>query len=928
MQIDLEKILVHANEKLTDAGVASEQVDAFKSFLKIETERLKIRHRFGLGGGEIMTGRSYMIDLIVCRACQLAAADLGASEAELKDCAVLALGGYGRRELAPYSDVDILFLHAGRRSRGVKGFVEQVLYLLWDMGLAVGSSFRSVSECVAIARDDLHSRNAMAEGRLITGNNHLFRKLVKDLDESVFKNKRATDTFFEAMKSEIEARYEKFGRTACLQEPNVKESAGGLRDLHAVLWVGHARYGCRTLDDLRAEDHVSGAEYASARRAYDFVGRVRNEAHFSTGRRADLITIDLQPTLAANLAYSDKRGMLASEQFMRDYYQRASELHQFSRSFLLRAAETRGSNRRFGSRVKQVTASFEVRHGKFYLTLKRGSNSQTTTASFGVNPGKFTFFEVKQGKLYLKDEPSDFQSNPIRLMEVFSVAQAEQAELSDELKQKVRENLSLVNRSFRASNEAGRAFVEILRNRGRVGATLRMMAETGFLGRFLPEFGRITFLVQHDFYHKYTIDEHTLRAVEILDQLVKAHDPKLSRLGKVLAGLEDAAPLYLGLFLHDIGKGHGGGHVARGVRIAERMCLRLGLDDESSRRVIFLVRQHLLMSHISQRRDLSEAGLVESFVEQIGDLANLHMLLLLTYADTSAVGPGVWNDWKGALLWELYTRARSNLTSQRSPRWDYNRRAAIKHQVIDELTADLLPSEVERHFALMPERYFRATEGVRIAEDLRLIKGLEGDSLVANWQVAEDKHCAELTICARDKAGLFAKIAGTLTAHGVNILSADLYTREDGVVLDTFKVSQAGSHTPVKADKWPRIDEHLKAAIDGRYDVGAAVKKWLGEFHVSSRRRRARPDRPPAVRFDSDASATSTVVEVRAEDQPGLAYKIASTLAAVELDISFARITTEKSHALDIFYVTDSSGQKLSLSDMPAVEQALLDVLR
>ena len=926
MQIDLEKILVHANERLTDSGSASEQVGAFKTFLKIETERLRIRHRFGLGGGEIVTGRSYMVDLIVCRACQLAAADLG-SEAELNDCAVVALGGYGRRELAPCSDVDILFLHAGRRSRGVKGFVEQVLYLLWDMGLAVGSSFRSVSECVTIAHDDLHSRNAMAEARLITGNSHLFRRLMRDLDESVFKNKKATDLFLESMRQEIEARYEKFGRTACLQEPNVKESAGGLRDLHAVLWVGHARYGCRTLDDLRAEDHITGAQYAAARRAYDFVGRVRNESHFSTGRRADLITLDLQPSLASNLGYSDKRGMLASELFMRDYYQRASELHQFSKSFLLKAAGSRSGSKRFSTRVKQVVASFEVRQGNFYLTLKKGrQSSQTMTAGFGVNQGKLYLFEVKQGKLYLKDEPSDFRSNPMRLMELFSVAQAESAELSDELNQMVRENLALVGRTFRSLPESGRAFIEILRNRGRAGAALRMMYETGFLGRFLPEFGRITFLVQHDSYHKYTIDEHTLRAIEVLDQLTTGPE-KFTRFGKVLGELEDVAPLYLGLFLHDIGKGHGGGHVSKGVRIAERMCERLGFQDESAARVIFLVKQHLLMSHISQRRDLSEEGLVDAFAEKVGDLTNLNMLLLLTYADTSAVGPGVWNDWKGSLLWDLYTRARSHLTVGRSPRWDYDRRTAVKEQVIAEVAPEFMPSEVERHFAMMPERYFRATDSDRIIQDLKLTRRLESDSLAADWRVAEDKHCVELTVSTRDRGGLFAAIAGTLTAHGVNILSADLYTREDGVVLDTFKISQAGSHSPVKADKWARIEEHLKAAIEGEYDVASAVKKWLVEFHPGGKRRRARPPRQPAVRFYSDASAANTVVEVRAEDQPGLAYKIASTLAALELDISFARITTEKSHALDIFYVTDSRGQKLALDDMPGVEMALLEAL-
>jgi [protein-PII] uridylyltransferase len=919
MQIDLEKILVHANEKLGAATSGDEPVNAFKRFLKIETERLRIRHRFGLGGAEIMTGRSYIVDLVVSRACQLAAADLNATNADLDDCAILALGGYGRRELAPFSDVDVLFLHAGRRSRSFKEFVEQTLYLLWDMGLTVGHSYRSVSECVSMARQDLHSRNAMAEARLITGNLHLFRRLLKDLDDAVFKNRREVDTFMEAMRSEIEGRYEKFGRTVCLQEPNVKESAGGLRDLHTVLWVGHARFGCRNLDDLRAEDFISGTEYGAARRASSFIARVRNEAHFATGRRADLITLELQPTLASNLGYKDKRGLLASELFMRDYYQRANELHQFSKSFLTRSMESRRSSRRFSSRIKRVTASFEQRQGKFYLTMKRGKQ---------VGLSSSASFEVRQGELSMKDEPTDLRTNPIRILELFTVAQAEGVDLSADLSQIVRESLPSVGRGFRSSPEAGRIFIEILNRKGKVGRALRSMYETCFLGRFLPEFARITFLVQHDFYHKYTIDEHTLKAIEVLDSLQVSNDPKLSPLAKVLGEIEDAAPLYLGLFLHDIGKGRGKGHVAKGVRIAETVCSRLSLEKERAARVIFLVKQHLLMSHLSQRRDISEESLIQDFVDKVGDATNLDMLLLLTYADTSGVGPGVWNDWKGTLLLELYTRARSHLTSKRPGRRDADRKANLKQQVIHELLPEVLPSEVERHFAMMPDRYFRLTDPKQIVEEFKMTKQLNSQSLAANWRSLPENHCTELTVCAGDRAGLFAQIAGTLTANGVNILSADLYTREDGVVLDTFKVSQAGTHSPVREAKWSRVEADLQAAIENRYDVDAAVESWLSEFHSSRRRRKTgQIHRSPTVRFESEVSAVSTVIEVRAEDEPGLAYRIASTLSELQLDISFARITTEKNFALDIFYVTGPDGLKLTSLDTQEVERALLDVL-
>ncbi|MBI3949443.1 MAG: [protein-PII] uridylyltransferase [Acidobacteria bacterium] len=898
MQIDLEKILIHANEKLAASGSGverEEQVALFRRFLKIETERLRIRHRFGLSGSEVASGRSYLLDLIICHACQWAAISLAPSLDAENRWAVVALGGYGRRELAPFSDVDLLFLHAGRRMEGVREFVEPVLYLLWDIGLTVGHSVRSVRDCVAMAKEDLHSRNAMAEARLVTGNVHLFRRLTKELEESVFQSKRETDAFLRVMKLELEARYDKFGRAVCVQEPNVKESAGGLRDLHTVLWVGHARYGCKSLDDLRLANHISGTEYASARRAYDFIARVRNEAHFSTGRKTDLLTLDLQPALASSLGYRLKGGLLASEIFMYDYYQRAHELHRFCESFLVRAIGSCVGERRFSFCSKRVGAS--------------------------------EAFEIRQGKLYQKEDLSGFTRNPIRLMEAFSLAQSECVDLSDELKQTVPSSLWLVDRKFRALPEAGRAFVEILQRRGRVAGALRLMHETEFLGRFLPEFGRITFLVQHDLYHKYTIDEHTLKALEALDQVAGGRDPKLARLGRVFAEIEDAAPLYLGLFLHDIGKGYGGGHVLRGVRVAERVCNRLGLSEQTTQDVSFLVQHHLLMSHLSQRRDLTEESLIEELATTIGSLQRLNMLMLLTYADISGVGPGTWNDWKGALLWELYDRTRSQLTGGKPMKWSRSRTMLLKQQINQGLALKFLPSEIERHLAMLPERYLRATEPSRIGRHLRLVKLLEGETLVADWRTIEEGHCTELTVCTYDRHGLFAAIAGTLTAHGINILSADLYTREDGVVIDTFKVCEVNSHHPIRTEQWWRVEQKLKAAIEGRYDVAAAVEQWRARAPRRAKRHRSHILTRPTIRFDSEVSATSTVIEAKADDEPGLAYRIASTLAALQLNITFAKITTEKSHALDVFYVTDSRGQKLTSTDLSLVERTLLEAL-
>jgi [protein-PII] uridylyltransferase len=892
--VNQERILDHANERFSTPEALNGrtgQIEAFKRFLKLETERLRIRHRLGMGGGEIAGGRSYLVDLVICRVCQLAASELDPADSmDVSHVSVVALGGYGRRELSPYSDIDLLFLHAGKPGKTVKQFAEQVLYLLWDMGLTVGHSFRSVGECVSMAREDLHSRTAMAEARLITGNEPLFRQLTRELDGAIYTNKKETETFFAAMRAELEARYEKFGRAVCLQEPNVKESAGGLRDLHTVLWAGHARYGSRGLDDLRAKDFISGTEYTLARRAYDFLCRARNEAHFATSRRTDLLSLDLQPSIATNLGYKPKKGLAPSEVFMRDYYRHAHELHGFCESFLIRVGGMQKPKWRFRFREK---------------VDRRG------------------MFEIREGKLYSKGEPGDFHPTAARLVETFTLAQADGVSLSDDLKLAVKSNLRLIDRRFRSSKEASKALLGVLGRPGQVGRTLRVMHATGLLGRLLPEFARITFLVQHDFYHRYTVDEHTLTAIDALDEVAAAApEPSLAKFKKVLNDLPEPSSLYLGMLLHDIGKGLGGGHVPKGVKIGERICRRLGLSEESTQDVLFLIANHLVMSHLSQRRDIAEQSLVDSFVATVGTVNRLNMLMLLTYADHRGVGPGIWNEWKGSLLMDLYEQARQQLTGGRGRR--EQDRGEARYALVERLAKDFPRSEIERHLAMLPPRYLRTADADAVARHLRLVARLGDARVVADWRLGADRHCTELTICAKDRTGLFAAMAGTLTGHGINILSVDVYTREDGVVLDTFKLTESIDGEPVAAARWPAVESSLRDAVAGRHDVGAAVEKWKDGAPRKAKRRG--PQRPvkPSVRFDSDSSAERTVVEVRAEDELGLVYKIASTLAALGLDIHFAKIATEKSHALDVFYVTGGEG-KLQTDQMAEVERRLLE---
>ncbi len=889
-RLEGETIRSHAQERLQGAGVAAEsaaRVELFKRFLKLETDRLRMRHRMGLGGREIAATRAYQMDQVVIRACQLAAEAAGpGAAAELARCAVVALGGYGRAELAPFSDVDLLFLHRGRPGGAVATFVEQALMLLWDAGLTVGHSFRSTRECVAMAREDLHSRTALTEARLVTGSNELFQELLAAV-EGLLADRRARDAFLDAMRREYEDRQAKHEGAVCVQEPNVKEGMGGLRELHTVLWVAHARLGSSGLAGLEAAGWISEQEHRTARRAYDFLLRVRHEAHFASGRKSDVLTLDLQNDLARALGAPSRSGMLSSELFMRDYYRRASELAEFARRFVMRDLEPA---------PRRLLSAFRARRPA------RG-------------------LELRGGRLHARAELS---GGGAALLDVFATAQAEGVTLSDELKAAVRERLSVVDAALRRDPGVARAFLDVLRWRGRVAPALRAMHETGFLGRYLPEFGRVTFLVQHDFFHRYTVDEHTLRAIAALDEVAAGESPGVRAFGRVFDEVEDAAPLYLGLLLHDIGKGRGGGHVARGAKLAPRVCERLGLTPGPAGDVEFLVAAHLEMSQVSQQRDLSEPSLIAAFAERVGRLERLNQLMLLTYADHRGVGPGIWNEWKGLLLWELYNRTRERLAGHpiaEAPGQGSRAKAAAR------LLAAHAESEVERHFALMPERYLRTTGADQMERHFRLVASRGPSALAVEWRDVGDGHCTELTVVADDRPGLFARIAGVLTANGADILSVDLFSRRDGVAIDSFRVSEVSGHGPVRPERRERVEGALREALAGRLDVAAAIERWTERTPRKARRPWGRAARGPSVRFDHEASAAATVIEVRAQDRPGLAWTLADALARLGLDISFAKIATAKALALDVFYVTDDRGRKLEAESLPRVEAALLAAL-
>lgn len=893
-----EKVWSHAATRLTATSAESDVAavsGTLRRFLKIEDQRLKMSHFVGAPGCETAAARSFVRDLAVAHAFRVATR-VTQTNAEVDHkqtgCALVAVGGYGRGELAPYSDIDLLFLYSGQRLSQMKPVSASLLRLLWDAGLVVGHSFRTVGDTVTTALDDPQLRTALVNTRLVAGDKGLHNSLLEALQKD---RRRRVGSFLSTIVRERDARYARFGSAVCLQEPNIKETAGGLRDFHTALWLTQAVHGYRTLDEMRAHSLVSESEARRVLRAYDFLWRMRHSVHFLMRRKTERLSLDLQPILAEQFGYQPGRHLLGSEKLMRDYYRHARALYLFSEAMLARLADN------------------EPRAARSWR--KRAIDA----------PGES--FSIRRGRLQFNGEPEYFDKKPLAIFSACALAQAARVPFDHRLLEVLSKALRAIGPAARVSTEMSNAFLELLRRRGRAGYVLRLMHDLGLLARVMPEFGRISQLVQHDLYHHFTVDEHTLRAVEALDELHTSENKHRAHLRALFDELEDPTLLYLALLLHDIGKGEGRGHVARGAKLAERICRRLGLKEEDEKKVVLLVKQHVTMAHLAQRRDLNEPRVISDFAAELGSLDVLNMLLLLTYADLNAVGPGVWTDWKATLLWDLYRRTRKFMTGEDAPIHDGAELAGIKDQIANALTPPLLASEVERHLALLPDRYLRITSPAAAAMHIQMIEEVKTEGFACRW-MRHPNASAELTVAAQDRHGLFAYLAGTLAANGIEILSAEINTREDGIAIDGFMLRQASTRQAIDEHRYHTIERALRKAAAGELDVAALVERWSTR-NAPRKRYRVIPARRnlPQVICDNEAASASTLIEVHAIDEPGLAYKIASVLAGLGLEIVCARIATEKSDALDVFYVTDDAGLKLTDEITKSVERALGDKL-
>jgi len=881
---------------LAGADLRSALLPVFKPFIAEERERIEAAHRRGGSGLEIVGLYTELVDALICQLFRLADANVAASVRErTAGCAIVALGGYGRRELNPGSDVDVMFLYRRDMDEYVGAILHHVLYVLWDLGFSVGHSCRSLADAQRMMDTDLTARTAMLEARLLAG----YPAVFGDMQERVWRGLqgRRVQQYIAEKLDEQKRRHEKFGGSVYLQEPNIKEGPGGLRDFHVALWIARARHRLATLADLAHLGLLTPVEIGQCVQALDFLLRVRSELHFLQGGKHDVLNLAIQVPVAANLGFSEgpKYGV---ERFMRQYYLRAGGLHQLSTRIIERCAEQPGSH------VEAVMKRLRARDiGDDFVELNR--------------------------QIHILPAQRDcFRADPVRMLKIFWYRQEMGYDLSGEAKEAVRSHLDLVDDEFRRSNRALGFFLAILRAPVGVAETLRQMQHLGVLTAYIPEFARIACLVQFDYYHRYTVDEHTFVLLDHLEALRSAEDPRLQEFRRIATELRKPEILKLAILLHDIGKGEGHGHAERGVAIAEEVLGRMGLPAGDIAAVRFLVAEHLSMAHIAERRDLDDERLIIEFARLVGNEELLRMLYLLTYLDINAVGPQVWTDWKGTLLWELFIKTHTILTRGVPEGEEEHQRArSLRATLVAELGGEFGAEVVGQHLALMPARYVLTTSSAKVAQHLQLIDRVRrGEPVAVHWSAFPLAGYSEVLVCAPGAPGRFTSVVGALTAHGINILSAQLFSRADGVMIRAFQVSDGRGAALQDETIWHRFGQDLRGVILGQVSARELIKKLRRDLL-------AKPGPRPheiqtRVEFDNVVSDRYTVIDIRAHDRLGLLYVIASVLSGLDIDVTLAKIATEVDQAVDVFYVTEKDGRKVTeLSRMDAIRQALVHAI-
>jgi len=807
--------------------------------------------------------------------------------------AVVATGGYGRGELAPGSDIDLLFVRPFKQTPWGESVIEFILYMLWDLGLKVGHATRSLGECVRLSKQDITIRTAILEARYLWGDENLYEELRKKFWTEVATGNG--QDFVEAKLAERNERHARQGESRYLVEPNIKEGKGGLRDLQTLYWIGKYLYHVDDAAALVEHNVFTKDEYKTFQKAEAFLWDVRVRLHYLVGRAEERLSFDVQPELAKAMKFTDDNPRRAVEAFMKTYFLVAKDVGDLTRIF---CAALEDQNKKRRPSLASMLPGF--------LKPRTGGED----------------FYVENGRLNARS--NIFRGDPINMIRIFHIADAKFVDVHPDALRTITRSLDAITDDVRRDSEANRLFLEILSSRNNPERALRLMNEAGVFGRFVPEFGRVVGLMQFNMYHHYTVDEHLIRAVgnvAAIEHGVLRDEHPLST--EIIKRVKSREALYVAILLHDIAKGLPGDHSEVGAAIANSLCPRLGLRPEDTSAVMWLVKNHLVMSDMAQKRDISDPKTVKDFVGQVQTPEMLRLLLVLTVADIRAVGPGVWNGWKGQLLRELYYEAESVMSGgdampARAARVEHAK-AALEQRIAD------MPQEVrERALSRHYDNYWLAFDDAAHERHARLMADADakGELFSLAAESNDFRSVTEIVLFTPDHPGLFSQLAGAVSISGGTIVDAKAFTTTDGFALDVFSVQDAEGGTFGDAARVERLRQSIERTLRGEVYPRRAIaqrpaKKRSSAFRVT-----------PRVNFDNEASSSATVVEVEGLDRPGLLYEVTDALFQSGLSISSAMVSTYGERAVDVFYVRDGFGHKVRHEDrLKSVYARLLKAL-
>jgi len=886
-----------AEAAVREDGATDQAVrDAVKAALG--AGRAVIRERFTADqdGARVLAGTTLLIDTLVQALHRVATDRLFrvANPTKGERIAVAAVGGYGRGELAPHSDVDLLFLLPYKPTPHTEQIVEFLYYVLWDVGLKVGHATRSIDECIRQAKADISIRTTMLEMRYIAGDEALVRSLEQRYWKEVVDGSAAA--FVDAKLAERNERHRKLGDSRYVLEPNIKEGKGGLRDLHGLLWIVKYIFRVKSIDELVKQGVLSTNEARRFHRDQQFLWTVRCHLHYLTDRPEERLTFEVQEEIGRRMGYRDHAGTRGVERFMKHYFLVAKDVGELTRIF-----------------IAVIEDDQKRKPLPLWRRLLPGSAAKLVDG-FAVDAGRLTMAR-----------PDAFAADPVNLIRLFHVAQAHGLEIHPSALRQATLSLRLIDSRFRHNREANRLFLEILTSRNDPERALRLMSEAGVLGRFIPDFGRVVAQMQYDMYHVFTVDEHTLFAVGILHKIESGQlKDELPLATAIIGSIESRRALYLAVLLHDIAKGRGGDHSEIGARIAVKLGARLGLAREEIETASWLVRYHLVMSRTAFKRDIDDPKTIQDFSAIVQSPERLKLLVILTAADIRAVGPNVWNGWKGSLLRELYGRAQE-LMSGNVAADTRDARIARTQEQLRGVLADFSDADFASFTQLGYPFYWLANDAESLARHARLIREAGRNQTPVTVATRVDTHSAvtEVTVYTADHAGLFSRLAGALAVAGAHIVDARIFTMTNGMALDIFWVQQADGRAFDRPDRLARLAVLFENVLRGKLNPAVELKRAVpfpsrtGVFTV-----------PPRVIIDNRASSIHTVIEVNGRDRPALLFDLTRALNSLGLQIAGAKISTYGEKVVDVFFVKDVFGLKIDQeSKLARIRNRLVKVL-